>query len=45
LATAGWLFCIMFLPTANIISYGVLLSFCYGGIPTMLSFVRAITHW
>ena len=45
LKKVGWLFCCLFLPTANIISYGVLLSFCYGGIGNMLSFVGAIFHW
>lgn len=42
LKKAGWPFCLLFLPTANIISYGVLLSFCYGGTQQMLAFFRAI---
>jgi len=45
LMKVGWLFGLLFLPTANIISYGVLLSFCYGGTPQMLTFSRAILPW
>jgi hypothetical protein len=42
LKKAGWLFCLLFLPAANIISYGVLISFCHGGTPQMLSFLKAL---
>lgn len=45
LKKVGWLFGLLFLPTANIISYGVLLSFCYGGTPLLSSFLQAIFHW
>jgi hypothetical protein len=41
----GWLFCLLFLPTANLLSYGVLLSFCYGGTALMQAFLQAIFHW
>jgi len=40
LKKAGWPFCLLFLPTANIISYGILLSFCHGGTSAMLSFLK-----
>ena len=45
LKKAGWLFCLLFLPTANIISYGMLLSFSYGGTSQMLAFLRAVFPW
>jgi hypothetical protein len=45
LKKVGWLFCLLFLSTANIISYGVLLSFCYGGTPHLLAFLRATFRW
>lgn len=45
LKKAGWPFCLLFLPTANIISYGMLLSFCHGGTSQMLAFIRAIWPW
>ena len=45
LKKTGWPFCLMFLPTANIISYGVLLGFCHGGTPQMMSFLKAILPW
>lgn len=45
LKKAGWPFCLLFLPTANIISYGVLLSFCHGGKSQLLAFLSAILPW
>ena len=45
LQKAGWPFWLLFLPTANIISYSVLLSFCYGGTRHVVSFLHATFHW
>ena len=44
LRRVGWLFSVLFLPTANIITFGTLLSFCYGGTPLMRAFFEAILN-
>lgn len=45
LKKAGWPFCLLFLPTANIISYGVLLSYCHGDTLQTMSFLKAVLPW
>ena len=45
LKKTGWLFCVLFLPTANIVTYGVLVSYCYGGMPLLQAYGQSVFHW
>jgi hypothetical protein len=42
LKLAGWVFSVMFLPAANLISLGAILSFAAGGTDGLLVFLRAL---
>ncbi len=44
LKKAGYVFSLLFLPTANLIVVGVLLSFAYGGVRGVVEFVHSLSR-
>lgn len=40
LQKVGLLFCLTFLPAANLISFGVIIAFCHHGLPSVVQFMR-----